>query len=261
MLCDENSCRVNGSRAPRSGQRYGAVMAQTPPCDETPLPHSLASVGESTPPAGWFRFHFADERWEWSPEVEQIHGYEAGTTEPTTELLLSHKHPDDYAEVAEAFEYVRRTHGAISTRHRIIDAHGQTREVIVVSQQLRDDTDTAIGLSGFYIDVTPSGKSRAQAERDREQAVTEALAGIAESREVIDQAKGMLMLVYQVEAERAFDLLKWRSQATNVKLRVLAQQLVKDFMALRRDEGEPPRSAFDRTLLTAHTRIDSAIAS
>jgi PAS domain S-box-containing protein len=236
-------------------------MAQTPPCDETPLPHSLASVGESTPPAGWFRFHFADERWEWSPEVEQIHGYEAGTTVPTTELLLSHKHPDDYAEVAEAFEYVRRTHGAISTRHRIIDAHGRTREVIVVSEQLHDDTDTAIGLSGFYIDVTPSGKSRAQAERDREQAVTEALAGIAESREVIDQAKGMLMLVYQVEAERAFDVLKWRSQATNVKLRVLAQQLVKDFMALRRDEGEPPRSAFDRTLLTAHTRIDSAIAS
>ena len=108
-------------------------MAQTPPWDETPLPDSLASVGESTPSAGWFRFHFDDERWEWSPEVEQMHGYEAGTTEPTTELLLSHKHPDDYAEVAEALEYVRRTHGAISTRHRIIDANGRTREVIVVA--------------------------------------------------------------------------------------------------------------------------------
>ena len=102
-------------------------MAQTPPWDETPLPGSLASVGESTPSAGWFRFHFHDERWEWSPEVEQMHGYEAGTTEPTTELLLSHKHPDDYAEVAEALEYVRRTHAAISTRHRIIDANGRTR--------------------------------------------------------------------------------------------------------------------------------------
>jgi len=56
-------------------------------------------------------------------------------------------------------------------------------------------------------------------------AVTEALAGIAENREVIDQAKGMLMLVYQVEADKAFDLLKWRSQSTNVKLRALAQQL------------------------------------
>jgi PAS domain S-box-containing protein len=236
-------------------------MAQTSPFDESPLPGSLASAGESTPSAGWFRFHFDDEWWEWSPEVEQMHGYEAGTTEPTTELLLSHKHPDDYAEVAKALEYVRRTHAAISTRHRIIDAHGRTREVIVVSEQLHDDTGTAIGLSGFYIDVTPSGRSRAQAERDREQAVTEALAGIAENREVIDQAKGMLMLVYQVEADKAFDLLRWRSQSTNVKLRALAQQLVKDFMALRREQGEPTRSAFDRTLLTAHTRVDSAIAS
>jgi hypothetical protein len=190
-----------------------------------------------------------------------MHGYEAGTTEPTTELLLSHEHPDDYAEVAEALEYVRSTHAAISIRHRIVDAHGRTREVIVVSEQLHDDTGAAIGLSGFYIDVTPSVLSRDKAEREREQAVTDALAVIAESREVIDQAKGMLMLVYQVEADKAFDLLKWRSQATNVKLRVLAQQLVKEFMALRRDEGEPLRSAFDRTLLTAHTRIDSAIAS
>jgi hypothetical protein len=236
-------------------------MAQTPPCDATPVPDSLASVGESPPSAGWFRFHFDDERWEWSPEVEQMHGYHPGTTEPTSELLLSHKHPDDYAEVAEPLEYVRRTHGAISSRHRIIDTHGRTHEVIVVSEQLHDDTGTAIGLSGFYVDVTPSRRSRARDERDREQAVSKALADIAENREVIDQAKGMLMLVYQVEADKAFDLLKWRSQATNVKLRALAQQLVKDFMALRREQGEPPRSAFDRTLLTAHTRIDSAIAS
>jgi ANTAR domain-containing protein/PAS domain-containing protein len=225
------------------------------------LPSSLTSVDEATPAAGWFRFHFADERWEWSPEVEQIHGYDAGTTTPTTELLMSHKHPDDFPKVAEAVEYVRATRDAISTRHRIIDARGRTREVIVVSEQLLDDADTAIGLSGFYIDVTPTPRSAARAERDHEQAVTEAVAGIAESREVIDQAKGMLMLIYQVDADKAFDLLKWRSQATNVKLRHLAQQLVKEFMAVGQDKGVPARAAYDRTLLTAHTRIDSPIAS
>jgi len=45
---------------------------------------------------GWYRFYFADERWEWSPEVEQIHGYQPGTVNPTPRLVLSHKHPDDY---------------------------------------------------------------------------------------------------------------------------------------------------------------------
>ena len=136
-----------------------------------------------------------------------MHGYEAGTTEPTTELLLSHKHPDDYAEVAEALEYVRRTHAAIEhppSHHRRPWPHarGHRRQRATSRRhRLSDRTQR------FLIDVTPSGRSRAQAERDREQAVTEALAGIAESREVIDQAKGMIMLVYQVEADKAFDLL------------------------------------------------------
>ena len=31
------------------------------------------------------------------------------------------------------------------------------------------------------------------------------------------------MLVYRVDADAAFELLKWRSQETNVKLRILAE--------------------------------------
>ncbi len=49
---------------------------------------------------GWYRFFFADERWEWSPEVARIHGYEPGSVTPTTRLVLSHKHPEDYEHVA-----------------------------------------------------------------------------------------------------------------------------------------------------------------
>jgi len=25
--------------------------------------------------AGWFRFYFADQRWEWSEQVQRMHGY------------------------------------------------------------------------------------------------------------------------------------------------------------------------------------------
>ena len=39
--------------------------------------------------AGWFRFVFEDDRWEWSAELEQLYGYRPGAAVPTTELILS----------------------------------------------------------------------------------------------------------------------------------------------------------------------------
>jgi hypothetical protein len=74
---------------------------------------------------------------------------------------------------------------------------------------------------------------------------------------VIEQAKGMLMLIYRITSDSAFELLKWRSQETNTKLRPLAEQIVRDFLELRYDEDLPPRSAYDRLLLTAHHRVSS----
>ena len=53
------------------------------------------------------------------------------------------------------------------------------------------------------------------------------------------------------------EVLKWRSQETNTKLRALAEQLVRDFLELRYDEDLPRRSAYDRLLLTAHYRVVS----
>lgn len=200
---------------------------------------------------GWFRFYFADERWEWSPQVQSMHGYEPGTVEPTTDLVLSHKHPDDYGQVAATLEEIKRTAGAFSTRHRIIDTHGETHHVVVVGDKIFNDAGDVIGTHGFYVDVTP-----AMAERQNKM-VTAAVAEIAEARGLIEQAKGMLMLIYRINAESAFELLKWRSQETNTKLRLLAEQIVKDFLELTYEEELPPRSTYDRLLLTAHDRVQS----
>ena len=54
---------------------------------------------------GWFRFYFDSELWEWSPEVQRMHGYEPGSVSPTTELVLSHKHPDDYQAILLFFHF------------------------------------------------------------------------------------------------------------------------------------------------------------
>jgi hypothetical protein len=55
----------------------------------------------------------------------------------------------------------------------------------------------------------------------------------------------------------AFELLRWRSQETNVKLRFLAAQVAADFLTVTGSEQFPPRSAYDKLLLTAHLRINA----
>ena len=201
---------------------------------QTPVEHALA--GGEPQRVGWFRFYFADERWEWSPQVERMHGYEPGTVHPTTDLVLSHKHPDDYGQVAATLDEIRRTSGAFSTRHRIVDTRGEIHHVVVVGDQLFDDAGDG--------DRHPRLLRRRHAVDDssaHDEIVTEAVAEIAEARSGIEQAKGMLMLIYRINADSAFELLKWRSQETNTKLRVLAEQIAKDFLelALRRGCCQP----------------------
>lgn len=119
-----------------------------------------ALAGGSPQRVGWFRFHFGDERWEWSDQVHRLHGYEPGTVVPTTQLVLSHKHPDDYVQIAATLDEIRRTHRTFSTRHRIIDTKQAMHDVIVIGDRLYDDDGDVIGTHGFYVDVTDDGRSR-----------------------------------------------------------------------------------------------------
>jgi PAS domain S-box-containing protein len=205
---------------------------------------------------GWYRFYFDNERYEWSPEVEQIYGYQPGTVTPTTRLALSHKHPDDYERVAATLDDIRRRRRPFSTCHRIITVQGTTREVVVIGERLHDNTDEVIGMQGFYFDVTPTGEAR-------HASISQALAEFAANRAVIEQAKGVLMYVYQVDADAAFEVLKWRSQETKVKLCALAEQLLADIRTLGHDDGSRSYGSifeFDRLLLTTHERIRAKAA-
>ena len=169
-------------------------------------------------------------------------------------MVLTHKHPDDYRQIADTLDLIRQTRQAFSSRHRIIDVQGRVHHVVVVGDVLREVDGTVMGTHGFYVDVTPS-------ERERQDQVTAAVTVIAEARAGIEQAKGMLMLIYGMDEAAAFELLNWRSQETNVKLRLLAAQVAADFLALSGTEELPPRSAFDKLLLTAHLRINADIES
>ena len=209
-----------------------------------------ALAGGAPQRAGWFRFYFADQRWEWSEQVQRMHGYEPGGVTPTTALVLSHKHPDDRGQVAATIDEILNTHQAFSTRHRIIDTGGQVRHVVVVGDQLHDDQGAVVGTHGFYVEVS------SLPDQEREDLVTAKLAEIAEQRASIEQAKGMLMVIYGIGDGAAFELLKWLSQEANVKLRLLAERICEDF----RTAGPhlTSQAEFDHLLLTARERVDSA---
>jgi PAS domain S-box-containing protein len=168
---------------------------------------------------GRFRFFLDGRRWEWSDAVARMHGYQPGQVEPTTELLLRHKHPDDRERVAAVLERVMKGK-PFSSRHRIIDTAGRTHCVIVAGDRMVDGTGAPAGTSGFYIDVTDSLHAD----------ITNVLSAVADARGRIEQAKGVLMVAYGISAERAFDILVWRSQEENLKVRDVAGRFL-DAMA------------------------------
>ncbi|MGW4843211.1 PAS and ANTAR domain-containing protein [Nocardia brasiliensis] len=205
----------------------------------------VAGPGPST---GSFRFWFATQRWEWSPQVYRMHGYTPGEIEPTTELLLAHKHPDDREHVAAAISRSIERGEPFSSRHRFIDTDGGEHEVMVVADRIYDDHGAAVGTAGFYIDL-----SNVLAD-NRRTTVNEQLPEMLEARAVIEQAKGVLMRMYRINAEQAFNVLVWRSQETNIKLRDLAEQLLAEIPTLP-PAPAPIVSHFDHMLLTLHERI------
>jgi PAS domain-containing protein/ANTAR domain-containing protein len=218
----------------------------TAPHEDYPVEQAL--TGGTLQAVGWYRFYFGDERWEWSAEVAQIHGYQPGTVTPTTQLVLSHKHPDDCKYIAATLDDIRRTHKPLSTRHRIITVQGQTRDIVIIGEPLHDDTGEVIGTQGFYLDVTPTNEVRqesiSRATRDRRKP--------SQHR----TSKGVLMYIYGIGPAAAFDLLKWRSQEGNVKLRALAERVLADVLTLKHDKSAPlSRATFDELFLTAHQRV------
>jgi len=168
-----------------------------------------------------------------------MHGYPPGAVVPTTELLLSHKHPDDRRYVAQTLDAIRTAGGPFNSRHRIIDTAGVTRSAIVVGDSIVDESDTVTVSSGFYINVTET------LDRTVKESVDEVVDEINSSRGAIEQAKG---IVYGISADRAFDILIWCSQQKNVKLRPVAGQMI---APARTDFVLPSglRSQFDHLLL------------
>ncbi len=177
-----------------------------------------------------------------------MHGYEPGSVVPTTELLLSHKHPDDREHVQDLLDRALHSKSSFSSRHRFLDTAGNVHDAIVVADRMSDETGAVVGTAGYYVDLTDTFVET------RQEVLDEALPDLFEARAVIEQAKGVLMAIYRVSADQAFAVLRWRSQETNTKLRDLAKQMVAEICTLPAPAADV-QSAFDHLLLTVHERI------
>ena len=199
-----------------------------------------ALLGGEPHRVGRFEYRYDTGAWTWSDTVARMHGYKPGEIEPTTELVLSHKHPHDLARVKALLQ---QSVAPFSSRHRIRTTTGEIRKVVVVGDPVTDADGRIVATRGFYIDITESFNA------DLQQSISDELQVIVSHREIIDQAKGMLMVLYQLSADAAFAILVWRSQQLNVKLSTVAEKLVTELPNLL--NADPARRApIDHYLLT-----------
>ena len=195
-----------------------------------PAPGALDSALLGGPPQ-----RVGTDTWTWSDTVAKMHGYEPGEVQPTTEVVLSHKHPDDLARVKAL---LKQSSAPFSSRHRIRTTTGETRKVVVVGAAVADPDGRIVATQGFYVDVTEAFHA------DLQQEVGDALQVIVAHRAVIEQAKGMLMVIYELDAESAFGIMARLSQHLNVKVHDLAANLVADLPSVLQSS------------LTARTPVD-----
>jgi hypothetical protein len=169
---------------------------------------------------GHFTYTVAGDGWSWSDGMYAIHGYDPGAVAPSTEVLLEHKHPDDRSRAFAVLEEAMRTGEPFSCYHRIVDRRSRVRSVLSVGHGVTGPDGRVAEIVGYFVDMTRVRRDETEAE------VQTALARVAEHREAIDEAKGMVMVATGLDAEAAFAYLRRCSQDSNIKVAEIAHRLV-----------------------------------
>jgi hypothetical protein len=188
--------------------------------------HGDPLVG-SVVPSGTFRADLAGNVWQWSDEVYALHGLEPGQIVPTTDAVLAHVHGDDRRGVEQALR-AAGSHGVVSTLHRLVGADGRERVVCLVGQAFAVGPGAEPQLVGHLADLTRPVERRAAALADA------SIQASARHRADIEQAKAVVAVLLDLDDDLAFDVLRRRSNRTNVPLRLLARDLVHDARAAAR---------------------------
>ncbi|MDT0168218.1 PAS and ANTAR domain-containing protein [Pseudarthrobacter sp. BRE9] len=181
-----------------------------------------SALGDSESDAGIFRVEMgaAGPVFQWSDGMFRLHGYQRGEVVPSMELIFAHKHPDDRERCEEILAQVSGTGGFFCMYHRIVDARGRTRRVLTSGEAILGGDGSLAAIEGVTVDLSRT------LQRETEQTAREAVVGATATRTVIDQARGILMGQLKLGSDDAFQMLVNTSSHRNVKLVVVAAELV-----------------------------------
>ena len=240
-------------RRPSSDRRtsLGTGHATAPAPRTVPPPETAA---HEAPPhagsrvAGRFRHDRDAGSWMWSPEMFAVLGLDPGTTDPGTEAFVGPLHPDDRVRTLHAFT------SAWSGRAFALEVRTEcdSRAVVLVGEPDVDSDGRVTAVEGMCADITTARPPGSDAERVQalDTEVGQLRAAMA-SRAVIEQAKGILMLLTSCRDQTAFDLLGHISSHTHRKIRDVARaitesaaggaRLPEEIRSILRDACPPPR--------------------
>jgi anti-anti-sigma factor len=173
---------------------------------------------------GHFQIRVDDGRAQWSDELFELHGMAPGDVVPSRDVLLWHVHPDRRERVDAALRACVTSDRAVTVPYVLVDLSGAEVPVDLLAVGRGSGPDRVV--LGFVVDAAAAVRSAVAAQVDDQ------LRRAVESHAVIDQAKGVLMLVYGIDGEAAFELLRWSSQQRNVKLVSLAERVARAAVAV-----------------------------
>ncbi|MEC5201089.1 hypothetical protein RCH21_003345 [Arthrobacter sp. PL16] len=187
-------------------------------------------------PTGTVEHYFDSPDFTWSDELYRIHGYARGDVVPTFDLGISHIEPEDREAAAAFWDELSTTGGPLSVYLSLRDAAGRIRKVLISGDLIHDQAGMPVGVWALVVDATAS------IHADTRHIANEAVAASALSRAVIEQAKGILMGRAGLNATEAFERISQRSQTTNRKVVVIAQEIIDRALRLTRDDEPADRT-------------------
>ncbi|GMA26251.1 hypothetical protein GCM10025864_40100 [Luteimicrobium album] len=166
----------------------------------------------------------------WSPEIDVIHGRSSLDTFGGLAELRSRTHPDDAKVAPSTLDAVRRGR-VFAAAHRVVDARGRARTVLVVGDPRRGRGGAVGEIGGYAVDVSTVVQEAVEREADR--AITRAMATGA----VVERAVGALMVLAGLEAGEATRALGSAAGAVDVPVADAARQVLAHLAAHGPAEG------------------------
>jgi hypothetical protein len=180
--------------------------------------------------------------WVWDEQLVAILGFPRSGVSASLRTLLQHVAADERPLAADAFRSAVEDGAPVLVSCRLHAADGSVRSVLItaevsevepnessMSASLRMDgfaAATGPWLVGQVVDLTALRLSATRA------AANHAVIQAAKHRAAIEQAKGIIMVTYRIDADAAFELLRRHSQNTNTKVHDLADHLVSQVATL-----------------------------